>query len=190
MKNLLIKIASIATELDYAGLTKEAKQMDSILMKLANYNKKPEFDYSRIPTDMAIDRMDNPEKIRMYLAMQRHVEKLNIYLRNLKNDLKNKHEFMLNLRIKQDKEKWEEENKGIVYNEQNNFEDARNQIRWFQQIIKKIEDEIDMFEAEMRKLNKHGIYDPDSEYDNGYLLNKRTIFHKLLGKDPKRNPNF
>ncbi len=35
MKNILIKIASIATELDYAGLTKEAKQMDSILLKLA-----------------------------------------------------------------------------------------------------------------------------------------------------------
>jgi len=29
------KIASVATELDYAGLTKEAKAMDSILLKLA-----------------------------------------------------------------------------------------------------------------------------------------------------------
>jgi len=38
MKNLLIKIASIATELDYTGFTKEAKQMDLILLKLANEN--------------------------------------------------------------------------------------------------------------------------------------------------------
>lgn len=38
MKNLLKRIASVATELDYAGFTKEAKQMDSILLKLANEN--------------------------------------------------------------------------------------------------------------------------------------------------------
>jgi hypothetical protein len=38
MKNLLKRIASVATELDYAGLTKEAKALDNIMLKLANEN--------------------------------------------------------------------------------------------------------------------------------------------------------
>ena len=33
--NLMRKIASVATELDYVGLTKEAKTMDLMLLKLA-----------------------------------------------------------------------------------------------------------------------------------------------------------
>lgn len=41
MKNLLVKIASIATELDYAGLTKEAKQMHSVFIKIAKYAQSP-----------------------------------------------------------------------------------------------------------------------------------------------------
>jgi len=34
-KTLLKRIASVATELDYAGFTKEAKYMDSVLLKLS-----------------------------------------------------------------------------------------------------------------------------------------------------------
>jgi len=35
-KTLLKRIASVATELDYAGFTKEAKYMDSVLLKLSH----------------------------------------------------------------------------------------------------------------------------------------------------------
>ncbi len=200
MKNILIKIASIATELDYAGLTKEAKQMDSILLKLAKTKmEKPKLEgyTNSIPTDSEIKRMDNPERVRMYFHLESYKEQLKYYLQNEKLDLKDA-EFWFDKMFKEWKEKWDEEQDyfrkyyGVeqFYTEPDYIKDARNRIATRKNIIKKTEEEIDLVNAKMSKLNEHGAYDPDYEYDNGHRLKKRNIFHKMLGRDPKRDPNF
>jgi len=42
--NLMKKIASVATELDYAGLTKEAMTMDKVLIRVADINPEEYWD--------------------------------------------------------------------------------------------------------------------------------------------------
>jgi len=51
--NLMRKIASVATELDYAGLTKEAKTMDSILLKLASGPEDEDYGDPNLKSDMS-----------------------------------------------------------------------------------------------------------------------------------------
>jgi hypothetical protein len=51
--NLMRKIASVATELDYAGLTKEAKTMDSILLKLASGPEDENYGDPNLKSDMS-----------------------------------------------------------------------------------------------------------------------------------------
>lgn len=58
--NLMKKIASVATELDYNGFEKEAKKVDSLLIKLAAELTSPEF-----PDDP--DDRDYPEWVYSYI---------------------------------------------------------------------------------------------------------------------------
>lgn len=197
MKNLLIKIASIATELDYAGLTKEAKQMDSILLKLATLSpEKPKFDYSRgLKDDKEIRYMDKRDRVREYLEVQKHISRLKNYLSEEKSRLGDNSSYIIQQRnlIKTYEDRIKRrKDEGLSYDKYPEEEIVRlkNDIEYWQQYIKKIENEIDMFRDYAEKLNFDGAYDPDYEYDKGHRLKKRNIFHKMLARDPKRDPNF
>ena len=192
MKNLLIKIASIATELDYAGLTKEAKQMDSILLKLAMpAREKPEFDYLRgLKDDKEIRYMDKRDRVKLFLEVQQHINRLKNYLFKHKSEYGDDGSYIKQQRnlIKTYENRIERDPLDTYAREQ--AAKIKNEIGYFQQEIKKIENEIDMFTDYAKKLNFDGAYDPDYEYDNGHRLKKRNIFHQMLGRDPKRDPNF
>ncbi len=192
MKNLLIKIASIATELDYAGLTKEAKQMDSVLLKLATLSpEKPKFDYSRgLKDDKEIRYMDKRDRVKLFLEVQQHISRLKNYLFKQKSHHGDDGSYIKQQRnlIKTYEERIERDPLDTYAREE--AARIKNEIGYWQQDIKKIENEIDMFTDYAKKLNFDGAYDPDFEYDNGHRLKKRTIFDKFLGKDPKRDQDF
>ena len=201
-KNLLSKIASVATELDYGGLTKEAKQIDLILVKLAGMSDKPEFAYSRgIQNDEEIQRMSNPEKVRLYIAIQRHIDKLNYLIRQSKSSYENgSYAMQLRAQIKEYEEKIEEYtpiapgNPNLVsslrYFEQQ-LAEAKSNLEREKNNIKELENERDAYEDFARRVNKNGIYDPEEDYTaGGHRLKKRNIFDKILRREPEIDQNF
>jgi len=201
-KNLLSKIASVATELDYAGLTKEAKQIDLILVKLAGMPDKPEFAYSRgIQNDEEIQRMSNPEKVRLYIAIQRHIDKLNYLIRQSKSSYENSsYTMQLKAQIEAYEEKIKEYtliapgNANLVsslrYYEQQ-LAEAKSNLEREKNNIKELEDERDAYEDFARRVNKNGIYDPEEDYTaGGHRLKKRNIFDKILRREPEIDQNF
>lgn len=202
MKNLLKRIASVATELDYAGLTKEAKQMDLILVKLAGMPDKPEFAYSRgIQNDEEIQRMSNPEKVKLYIAIQRHIDKLNYLIRQSKSSYENgPYTMQERARIEAYEEKIKEYtliapgNANLVsslrYYEQE-LAEAKSNLEREKNNIKKLENERDTYEDFARRVNKNGVYDPEEDYTaGGHRLKKRNIFDKILRREPEIDQNF
>ena len=73
--NLMRRVASVATELDVKGFTKEAKELDSILLKLANSAMEFDDEYDRGVRDV----------IRFYREMGEDEKKIKTLISTLSN---------------------------------------------------------------------------------------------------------